>query len=110
MRDERRFKRVDILLVEDNPTDVHLTREALKNGKVRSKLYVARDGTEAMAFLRREGKYADAPRPDLILLDLKLPRRNGREVLAEIKADDSLRRIPVVILTVPEAEDDAQDL
>ena len=90
---------VEILLVEDNPGDVRLTREALREGKVRNNLSVAPDGVEALAFLRREGKYADAPRPDLILLDLNLPRKDGREVLAEIKADPALRNIPVVVLT-----------
>ena len=89
----------EILLVEDNPGDVRLTREALDEGQSRSTLSVASDGVEALAFLRREGRYADAPRPDLILLDLNLPRMGGREVLAAIKADEQLRRIPVVILT-----------
>ena len=95
-----------ILLIEDNPGDVRLTQEALKDAKVRNKLHVVRDGVEALAFLRREGKYAGAPHPDLILLDLNLPRKNGREVLAEIKKDPNLRRIPVVILTVSQAEED----
>lgn len=89
----------EILLVEDNPGDVRLTREALDEGASHSSLSVANDGVEALAFLRREGRYSDAPRPDLILLDLNLPRMGGREVLAAIKADDRLRRIPVVILT-----------
>ena len=97
---------VEILMVEDNPGDVRLTQEALKEGKVRNKMHVVGDGVEALAFLRREGQYADAPRPDLILLDLNLPRRNGREVLAEIKEDPDLRRIPVVILTISQAEED----
>lgn len=97
---------VDILLVEDNPGDVDLTIEALKEGKVANRLRVADDGVEAMAFLRREGKYADAFRPDLILLDLNLPRKDGREVLAEIKADPALKQIPVVVLTTSEAEQD----
>ena len=97
---------VEILMVEDNPGDVRLTQEALKEGKMRNKMHVVGDGVEALAFLRREGKYADAPRPDLILLDLNLPRRNGREVLAEIKEDPDLRRIPVVILTISQAEED----
>jgi chemotaxis family two-component system response regulator Rcp1 len=99
-------KPVEILIVEDNPGDVRLTQEALKEGKVLNNLHVAEDGEEAMAFLRREGKYADAPRPDLILLDLNLPGKDGREVLAEIKADKDLRRIPVVVLTVSKAEED----
>jgi two-component system, chemotaxis family, response regulator Rcp1 len=97
---------IDILLVEDNPGDVRLTIEALKDGKVRNRLNVAADGVEALAFLRREGKYADAPRPDVILLDLNLPKKDGREVLAEIKDDESLRRIPVVVLTTSSSEQD----
>ncbi len=97
---------IEILLVEDNPGDVRLTQEALKEGKVRNKLHVVGDGVEALAFLCQEGEYADAPRPDLILLDLNLPRKNGREVLAEIKEHPNLRRIPVVILTVSQAEED----
>ena len=96
----------EILMVEDNPGDVRLTQEALKEGKMLNNLHVVEDGVEALAFLRREGKYADAPRPDVILLDLNLPRKDGREVLVEIKADKNLRRIPVVILTVSEAEED----
>jgi chemotaxis family two-component system response regulator Rcp1 len=97
---------IDILLVEDNPGDVRLTKEALKEGKVLNTLSVARDGVEALSFLRKGGEYADAPRPDLILLDLNLPKKDGREVLAEIKADESLRRIPVVVLTTSQAEQD----
>lgn len=97
---------IEILLVEDNPGDVRLTIEALKEGKVRNRLSVARDGVEALAFLRREGPHANAARPDLILLDLNLPRKDGREVLAEIKEDTSLRRIPVVVLTTSKAEED----
>jgi chemotaxis family two-component system response regulator Rcp1 len=99
-------KVVDILLVEDNPGDVRLAREALKESKIRNQLFVVIDGVEAMDFLRRRGKHADAPRPDLILLDLNLPRKSGREVLAEIKTDESLKRIPVVIMTVSRAEED----
>lgn len=99
-------KVIDILLVEDNPGDVRLAQEALKESKVRNKLYVVDDGVEAMAFLRNQGKYADAPHPDLILLDLNLPRKSGREVLAEVKNDDRLRHIPVVVLTVSKAEED----
>ena len=95
-----------ILMVEDNPGDVRLTVEALKEGKVRNILHTVEDGEEAMKFLRRQGTYAKAPRPDLVLLDLNLPKKNGREVLAEIKADPELRRIPVVILTVSKAEQD----
>ena len=97
---------IEILLVEDNPGDVRLTQEALKEGKVRNKLHVVEDGVEALAFLCQEGEYADVPRPDLILLDLNLPKKNGREVLAEIKEHPNLRRIPVVILTVSQAEED----
>ena len=97
---------VDILLVEDSPGDVRLTREILKLSKIRNVLFEASDGAEALAFLRRQGKYADAPHPDLILLDLNLPKKDGREVLAEIKQDPELRRIPVVILTISKAEED----
>lgn len=97
---------VEILLVEDNAADVRLTIEALKEGKVRNRLSVARDGVEALAFLRREGEHAGAPRPDLILLDLNLPRMDGRELLAVIKEDPTLRRIPVVVLTTSKAEED----
>jgi CheY-like chemotaxis protein len=97
---------VEILLVEDNPGDVDLTREALEGGKLRNNLHVVNDGEEAMSFLRREGRHAGAPRPGLVLLDLNLPKKNGREVLAEIKADDCLKRIPVVVLTTSKAEED----
>jgi two-component system, chemotaxis family, response regulator Rcp1 len=97
---------VEILLVEDNPGDVRLTREALREGKVSNRLHVAADGEEALAFLRREGEHADAVRPDLILLDLNLPKKDGRQVLAEVKADPALRQIPVVILTSSQAEED----
>ncbi|MBU0710607.1 response regulator [bacterium] len=97
---------IEILLVEDNPGDVRLLREGLKEGKVRNRLNVVGDGVEAMLFLRREGEYIDAPRPDLILLDLNPPKKNGRQVLEEIKADSNLRRIPVVILTTSKAEAD----
>ena len=97
---------IQILLVEDNAADVRLTIEALHEGKVRNSLAVARDGAEAMRMLRREGEFASAVRPDLILLDLNLPRKDGREVLAEIKADDELKRIPVVVLTTSSAEVD----
>ena len=99
-------KAIDILLVEDNPGDVRLAREALKESKMRNNLFVVEDGVEAMDFLYRRGKYLEAPRPDLILLDLNLPRKSGREVLAGVKSDDSLKRIPVVILTVSEDEQD----
>ncbi len=100
------LKPIDILLVEDNPGDVRLTIEGLKEGKVLNNLSVVSNGVEAMAFLRQEGGYANAPRPELILLDLNLPRKDGREVLAEIKNDNNLKRIPVVILTSSEAEQD----
>ena len=95
-----------VLLVEDNPGDVDLTREVLREGKLHLDLHVAMDGVEAMEFLRRRGAHAQAPRPDLILLDLNLPRKDGREVLAEIKADPELRRIPVVVLSSSDAERD----
>jgi chemotaxis family two-component system response regulator Rcp1 len=99
-------KPIEILLVEDNPGDVRLTKETLQDFKVPNNLSVVSDGVEAMAFLRRQGKYANAPRPCLVLLDLNLPRKGGREVLAEIKVDVSLRRIPVIILTTSGAEED----
>ena len=97
---------IDVLLVEDDPGDVLMTREAFEEHKLRNNLHVVTDGVQAVSFLRREGEYADAPRPGLILLDLNLPRKDGREVLAEIKADESLRAIPVVVLTTSEAEED----
>ena len=97
---------VEILLVEDNPADVRLTQEALKEGKVYNNLHWAKDGVEALEFLRRGGKFADAPRPDIVLLDLNLPKKDGREVLHEIKNDDKMKRIPVVILTTSKAEED----
>jgi CheY-like chemotaxis protein len=101
---------VEILLVEDNPGDVGLTRETLKDSKLLNHISVVEDGVEAMAFLRLEGKYAKATRPDLILLDLNLPKKDGREVLAEIKTDEQLRRIPVVILTTSSAEQDILEM
>jgi chemotaxis family two-component system response regulator Rcp1 len=97
---------IEILLAEDNPGDARLTLEALKENKVSNHLHIVKDGVEAMAFLRHEGKYANAPRPDIILLDLNMPRKDGREVLTEIKGNESLRRIPVVILTTSQAEED----
>lgn len=97
---------VDILMVEDNPGDARLTQEALKESKVYNNLHHVRDGVEAMEFLRKEGGYKDAPTPDLILLDLNLPRKDGREVLAELKAIPRLKHIPVVVLTTSEAEQD----
>jgi CheY-like chemotaxis protein len=97
---------IEILLVEDSPGDVRLTQEALRDAKVQNILHVVSDGMEATSFLWRQGKYADAPRPDLILLDLNLPKKSGREVLEEIKVDPSLKSIPVVILTTSSAEED----
>ena len=97
---------VEILLVEDNPGDVRLTREALREGKVYNNLHWAKDGVEALEFLRQEGKHSSAPRPDIILLDLNLPKKDGREVLESIKNDDRFKQIPVVILTTSEAEED----
>jgi CheY-like chemotaxis protein len=99
-------KAVDILLVEDNPGDVRLTKEALRDAKVLNKIFVAKDGVEAMEFLRKEGAFTDRHTPDLILLDLNLPRKDGREVLAEIKEDPKLKHIPVVILTSSKADED----
>jgi len=96
----------EILLVEDNLGDIRLTTEALKEGRIVNHLHVATDGEEAIAFLRKEGSHADKPRPDLILLDLNLPKKDGREVLAEIKADENLRRIPVIVLTTSKAQED----
>ena len=97
---------IDILLVEDDPGDTLITTEAMQHSKVTNRLHVATNGEEALAFLHQTGTYAHVPRPDLILLDLNLPRRDGREVLAEIKADPDLRRIPVVVLTTSQAEED----
>ncbi|MCW5874454.1 MAG: response regulator [Anaerolineales bacterium] len=97
---------IDILLVEDNPGDVRLTQEAFKDGMLRNNLHVAMDGEQAMDFLYRRGQFADAPRPDLILLDLNLPKMNGREVLAAIKQDADLKQIPVVVLTTSQDEAD----
>ncbi len=99
-------KPIEILLVEDNPGDARLAKEALKDSKVLNELYHVDDGVKAMQFLRKQGKYAGVPRPDLVLLDLNLPKKDGREVLAEIKADDDLKRIPVVILTISLNEED----
>jgi two-component system, chemotaxis family, response regulator Rcp1 len=97
---------VQILLVEDNPGDIRLTQEALKDSHVKNYLNIVKDGVEAIEFLRKIGKYEEKPTPDLILLDLNLPRKDGREVLAEIKTDENLKMIPVVILTTSEAEKD----
>ena len=100
---------IEILLAEDNPGDVKLTQKALEKGKIQNTLHVVNNGVEAMAFLRKEGEYADAPRPDLILLDLNMPRMGGREVLEALDEEPSLGRIPVVILTSSEAEQDIVD-
>jgi CheY-like chemotaxis protein len=100
------IKAINILLVEDNPGDARLTMEALKEGKFNNTLIHVRDGVEALDYLRRVGAFKNAVRPDLILLDLNMPRKDGRETLAEIKADPDLRRIPVVILTTSKAEED----
>lgn len=97
---------IEILLVEDNPGDVRLTQEAMRDAKVRNRMETVPDGMEAMAFLRQEGRYANSPRPDMILLDLNLPRKSGLEVLQEVKADEDLRRIPIVVLTTSQAERD----
>jgi CheY-like chemotaxis protein len=99
-------RQIEVLLVEDNPGDARLTRIALEEGKMHIHLNVVEDGVEAMAFLRKQGKYAEAAHPDLILLDLNLPKKSGPEVLTEIKADETLKRIPVVILTTSQAEKD----
>ncbi|HEY8206944.1 MAG TPA: response regulator [Myxococcaceae bacterium] len=99
-------RRIEILMVEDSPTDVLITREALKDSKLLNELHVVEDGVEAMAFLRQEGQYASSPKPDLVLLDWNLPRKTGREVLTEIKSDAQLKLIPVVILTSSKAEVD----
>lgn len=97
---------IEILLVEDSSTDVMLTKAALKHAKMSNNLQVVKDGVEALAFLRKEGQYAEVPRPDLILLDLNMPRKDGREVLTEVKGDDKLRTIPVVVLTTSQAQED----
>jgi chemotaxis family two-component system response regulator Rcp1 len=106
MTDQKNLLVIDILLVEDNPGDVRLTREALKEGKVINTLHVVEDGIEALAFLRHEGQYVKSVHPDIILLDLNLPRMDGRELLAKIKSDPKLRRIPVAILTTSKADED----
>lgn len=97
---------VEILLVEDNPGDVRLAQEALRDAKMANNLNVVTDGVEALAYLRREGRHAKAPRPDLVLLDLNLPKKDGREVLEEVKEDPDLRTIPIVVLTTSDAEGD----
>ncbi|MGA2798620.1 MAG: response regulator [Thermoguttaceae bacterium] len=100
------WRAIEILLIEDNPGDVDLTKEALQDAKVRNRLNVVDDGAKAVEFLYKRGEYADAPRPDIILLDLNLPKKDGRQVLEEIKADPQLAEIPVVILTTSQAEED----
>ncbi len=104
--DPARMRPINILLIEDSPTDVLITREALESAKVINNLQVAEDGVEALAILRRQGRHAGAARPDLILLDLNLPRKDGREVLHEVKNDEDLKMIPVVVLTTSKAEED----
>lgn len=99
-------KAIRILMAEDSPTDAELARQAFKNGKLLNELVIVEDGVEALAYVRKEGKYADMPTPDVILLDLNMPKKDGREVLAELKADSKLKRIPVVILTTSEDEED----
>lgn len=103
---ETEEKAKTIFLVEDNKADIRLIQEAFKNSSIPHQVVIVRDGMDAMAYLRQQGEYTDAPRPDLILLDLNLPRKDGREVLAEIKTDPSLKRIPVVVLTTSKNEDD----
>jgi chemotaxis family two-component system response regulator Rcp1 len=106
MNEIQRGRPIEILMVEDNPGDVRLTKEALKDAKVSNTLRVVEDGAAALDYLHRRGVHADAPRPDLILLDLNLPKKNGREVLEEVKQDANLKSIPVVILTTSQAEED----
>jgi two-component system, chemotaxis family, response regulator Rcp1 len=106
MTNHKNAKPIEILMADDNQGDVRLALEALKGAKVSNNVHVVHDGIEAMAFLRREGKYADAPRPDIFLLDLNMPKMDGREVLAAIKSDPELKCIPVVVLTVSQAEED----
>lgn len=106
MSNENYVLPIEILLVEDNPGDVRLTTEALKEGRVLNNLTIVTDGVEAMAYLRKEGKYSKAVRPDLVLLDLNLPKKDGREVLKELKEDPALKAIPVVVLTISKAEED----
>jgi len=103
---DQRTQPIEILLAEDNPGDVKLTEKAFENGNVLNNLHVVEDGVEAMKFLRQEGEYEDEPRPDMVLLDLNMPRKDGKEVLKDVKSDPELRRIPVVVLTSSEAEED----
>jgi CheY-like chemotaxis protein len=102
----KNFKIIDILLVEDNSGDARLAKEALKESKIKNQLYIVNDGMAAIDFLFKKNDYKDAPRPDLIILDLNLPKKDGCEVLAEVKADEDLKRIPVVVLTISKAEED----
>ena len=104
--EDQQLRPIEVLLVEDDEGDILMTREALAEGKVINRLNVVNDGVEALAYLRRDGEYAEASRPDLILLDLNLPKMDGRQVLEEVKADDGLRRIPVIVLTTSAAEAD----
>lgn len=106
MSNDRDSRPIEILMVEDNPGDIRLTLEAFKEGKVRNHVHVVQDGVEALRFLKKQGPFEQAPRPDIVLLDLNLPKKDGREVLAEIKEDPQLRRIPVVVLTTSKAEQD----
>uniref|UniRef100_UPI000BBC71B2 response regulator n=1 Tax=Calothrix sp. NIES-2100 TaxID=1954172 RepID=UPI000BBC71B2 len=106
MNNRSAFMPIEVLLVEDNPGDAQLTRIALEDSKISVNLNVVEDGVEAMAFLRKQDKYAKVPHPDIVLLDLNLPKKDGREVLAEIKGDANLKRIPVVVLTTSQAEED----
>jgi CheY-like chemotaxis protein len=106
MANQATAKQIEILLVEDNEGDIGLVEEVFQEAKIRNNLYIAEDGEEAMLFLHKEGKFSDVPCPDIILLDLNLPRKDGREVLKEIKEDDSLKRIPVVVLTTSKSEED----
>jgi len=103
---DREIKLIDILVVEDNPGDARLIKEVLKSNKIYNSLYIAEDGVEAIDFLNKKGKFSDAPRPDLIFLDLNLPRKDGREVLAEIKGDKRFKQIPVVIMTMSQSDED----
>ena len=106
MTSKKNIKHIEILLVEDSPADILITREAFQDARLMNTIHVVEDGVKALEFLRREGTYASAPRPDLILLDLNLPRKNGREVLAEIKEHDEFKAIPVIVLTTSNADED----
>jgi two-component system, chemotaxis family, response regulator Rcp1 len=106
IQNDKDIRPIDILLVDDSPGDVRLAVEALKESRILNKIFVARDGVEAIAFLKKEGKFAGMPRPDVIFLDLNMPRKDGREVLGEIKDDPEFRRIPVVVLTISSSDED----